>query len=253
MVGSDWCWTYFYLNLGLEIFENKNKIKKGGLNWTPFTFIPRLLQAIQASQPTKPTMFMQGLGELGGVGELKAHDDGNTKLQTHTTIAFLFVFPSQFSLFPSSFFHSSSYATSYTCAHENHHNSKLLSLPLSLFLCWWNDNCYYAPTTWKTTMGRKAFPPYLVASNEELEVGNLELQTLLVVVAIHCCCYQLLLLLKNKRRGEWKRGKRIKQKQNKGRPLWYKTRPFFKGVFFFFFFFKTLSLLPKVAPPTTFP
>jgi len=103
----------------------------------------------------------------------------------------------------------------------------------SLFLCWWNDNYYYAPTTWKTTMGRKALSPYLVASNEELEVGNLELQTLLVVVAIHCCCYQLLLLLKNKRKGEWKRGKIIKQKQNKGDPLLYKQGLFSKMFIFF--------------------
>jgi hypothetical protein len=39
-------------------------------------------------------MFIQGLGELGGSGEFKDHDDGNTKLQIRTTIIFLFIFPS---------------------------------------------------------------------------------------------------------------------------------------------------------------
>jgi hypothetical protein len=37
---------------------------------------------------------MQGLGELGDLDELKAHDDGDTELETHTTMTFLFVFPS---------------------------------------------------------------------------------------------------------------------------------------------------------------
>ncbi len=55
---------------------------------------PKALQSFQASQPTKPSMFMQGLGELGDLDELKAHDDGDTELETHTTMTFLFVFPS---------------------------------------------------------------------------------------------------------------------------------------------------------------
>jgi hypothetical protein len=37
---------------------------------------------------------MQGLGELGDLDELKAHDDGDTKFKTHTTIAFLLISPS---------------------------------------------------------------------------------------------------------------------------------------------------------------